>query len=50
MAKPRNKSEGKWLSERRWPRITVHKPSFKRWVKRRLSKARRKKSNDYIHD
>jgi hypothetical protein len=50
MAKPANKSEGKWLTELRWLRITVYKPSLKRWIKRRLSKARRKKSADRIYD
>jgi hypothetical protein len=45
MTRPRNKTEGKWLTALRGLRTEKHQAATKRRVKRRLSKARRRAAN-----
>jgi hypothetical protein len=41
MTAPADKREGRWFTALRGLRIEKHKAATKRWVKRRLAKARR---------
>jgi hypothetical protein len=45
MTRPRNKTEGKWLTALRGLQTEKHQAATKRRVKRRLSKARRRAAN-----
>ncbi len=46
MSWPRSKSEGRWLTELRELRVACHKPRTKKWVKRKLGKARRQSGKE----
>ena len=46
MTRPRGNAEWRWFTALRGLKVETHKIATKRWVKRRLSKARRRQDDE----